>query len=71
MTYLLHPSDTPLMLNTSHVPQHLLLMCCVLRYIMTQNTVLRKPGEAHSSLRGRINTVDEICLKIVLMDRAY
>jgi hypothetical protein len=37
-------SDTPLMLNTSHVPQHLLLMSCVLRYIMTQNTVLRKPG---------------------------
>lgn len=36
-------SDTPLMLNTNHVPQHLLLMSCVLRYIMTQNTVLRKP----------------------------
>ena len=23
--------DTPLMLNTSHVPPHLLIMCCVLR----------------------------------------
>ncbi|XP_023290727.1 constitutive coactivator of PPAR-gamma-like protein 1 homolog isoform X2 [Orussus abietinus] len=28
-------SDTPLMLNTSHVPQHLLVMACVLRYIMS------------------------------------
>lgn len=28
-------SDTPLMLNTSYVPQHLLIMACVLRYIMT------------------------------------
>ena len=36
-------SDTPLMLNTSHVPQHLLLMASVLRYIMSQNNVLRKP----------------------------
>ncbi|XP_043280498.1 constitutive coactivator of PPAR-gamma-like protein 1 homolog isoform X2 [Venturia canescens] len=28
-------SDTPLMLNISYVPQHLLVMACVLRYIMT------------------------------------
>ncbi|XP_044007486.1 constitutive coactivator of PPAR-gamma-like protein 1 homolog isoform X2 [Aphidius gifuensis] len=28
-------SDTPLILNVSHVPQHLLIMACVLRYIMT------------------------------------
>ncbi|KOC61607.1 Constitutive coactivator of PPAR-gamma-like protein 1 like protein [Habropoda laboriosa] len=28
-------SDTPLMLNTSYVPQHLLVMACVLRYIMS------------------------------------
>ncbi|XP_031778257.1 constitutive coactivator of PPAR-gamma-like protein 1 homolog isoform X1 [Nasonia vitripennis] len=28
-------SDTPLMLNTAYVPQHLLVMACVLRYIMT------------------------------------
>ena len=34
-------------MNTSHVPQHLLLMCCVLRYIMTQKSVLRKPGNAY------------------------
>lgn len=36
-------SDTPLMMNTNNVPQHLLLMCCVLRYIMTQKSILRKP----------------------------
>jgi len=36
-------SDTPLMMNTNNVPQHLLLMCCVLRFIMTQKSVLRKP----------------------------
>ncbi|XP_066596135.1 constitutive coactivator of PPAR-gamma-like protein 1 homolog [Prorops nasuta] len=28
-------SDTPFMLNTNYVPQHLLVMACVLRYIMT------------------------------------
>lgn len=28
-------SDTPLMLNTAYVPQHLLIMACVLRYIMS------------------------------------
>ncbi|XP_058791366.1 constitutive coactivator of PPAR-gamma-like protein 1 homolog isoform X2 [Phymastichus coffea] len=28
-------SDTALMLNTAYVPQHLLVMACVLRYIMT------------------------------------
>ena len=36
-------SDMPLMMNTGNVPQHLLLMCCVLRYIMTQKSILRKP----------------------------
>lgn len=37
-------SDTPLMLNTSNVPQHLLVMCCVLRYIVSCNDrrILRK-----------------------------
>ncbi|KAL2731377.1 constitutive coactivator of PPAR-gamma-like protein 1 [Vespula squamosa] len=28
-------SDTPLMLNTAYVPQHFLVMACVLRYIMS------------------------------------
>ncbi|KAG0724596.1 Constitutive coactivator of PPAR-gamma-like protein 2 [Chionoecetes opilio] len=37
-------SDTPLMLHTSHVPQHLLIMAAVLRYIMStpNSPVLRK-----------------------------
>ncbi|XP_046419982.1 constitutive coactivator of PPAR-gamma-like protein 1 homolog isoform X1 [Neodiprion fabricii] len=30
-------SDTPLMLNPSYVPQHLLVMACVLRYVMCFN----------------------------------
>merc|ERR1719192_914556 len=36
-------ADNPLMLQTSHVPQHLLLMATVLRYIMQQTDLLRKP----------------------------
>nr|CAD7449162.1 unnamed protein product [Timema bartmani] len=37
-------SDTPLMLNPAYVPQHLLVMATVLRYIMSCNKpVLRKP----------------------------
>lgn len=28
-------SDTPLMLNRSYVPQHMLVLACVLRYIIT------------------------------------
>lgn len=37
-------SDSPLMLHTSHVPQHLLIMATVLRYIMStpSGPVLRK-----------------------------
>ncbi|GBP04281.1 Constitutive coactivator of PPAR-gamma-like protein 1 homolog [Eumeta japonica] len=36
-------SDTPLMLNTSYVPQHLLILATVLRYIMTsQVQILRR-----------------------------
>ncbi|KAG8233956.1 hypothetical protein J437_LFUL014165 [Ladona fulva] len=38
-------SDTPLMLNPAFVPQHLLVIACVLRYIMSfpDKRVLRKP----------------------------
>ena len=36
-------SDSPMMLSTSYVPQHLLLMGSVLRYIMAHNNILRKP----------------------------
>lgn len=36
-------SDVPLILNTSYVPQHMLVMACVLRYIMSQHkAVLRR-----------------------------
>lgn len=37
-------SDVPLMLNTAYVPQHLLIMCCVLRYMMSESErpILRK-----------------------------
>ncbi|XP_031829961.2 constitutive coactivator of PPAR-gamma-like protein 1 homolog [Nomia melanderi] len=34
-------SDTPLMLNTTYVPQHLLVMACVLRYIMSFSDVIK------------------------------
>lgn len=38
-------ADTPLMLNPDFVPQHLLILACVLRYIMaaSQGTILQKP----------------------------
>ncbi|XP_072940583.1 constitutive coactivator of PPAR-gamma-like protein 1 homolog isoform X2 [Epargyreus clarus] len=37
-------SDTPLMLNTTYVPQHLLILAAVLRFIMTsQIQILRRP----------------------------
>ncbi|XP_034241898.1 constitutive coactivator of PPAR-gamma-like protein 1 homolog [Thrips palmi] len=36
-------SDNPLILNTSYVPQHLLVLACVLRYIMSSpEKILRK-----------------------------
>lgn len=38
-------SDSPLMLNRSHVPQHMLTLACVLRYIVTnpERNVLTRP----------------------------
>lgn len=38
-------SDTPLMLNRSYVPQHMLVMACVLRYIVTSpdRNILTRP----------------------------
>lgn len=36
-------SDIPLILNTSYVPQHMLVMACVLRYIMSlEKPILRR-----------------------------
>ncbi|KAK9881759.1 hypothetical protein WA026_017278 [Henosepilachna vigintioctopunctata] len=36
-------SDAPLILNTAYVPQHMLIMACVLRYIMSQDKAIMKP----------------------------
>lgn len=38
-------SDTPMMLNRSYVPQHMLVMACVLRYIVTSpdRNILTRP----------------------------
>lgn len=38
-------SDSPLMLNRGYVPQHMLVMACVLRYIITapERTILSRP----------------------------
>ncbi|WAR26221.1 F120A-like protein [Mya arenaria] len=35
-------SDTPLMLNTNYVPQHLLVLCCVLRYMLEYGRILQR-----------------------------
>lgn len=37
-------SDAPIIFNSNFVPQHLIVLCCVLRYIMSdpQKPVLRK-----------------------------
>lgn len=35
-------SDTPLMLNTNYVPQHLLIMSCVLRYMLQFGRILQR-----------------------------
>ncbi|BFZ10311.1 hypothetical protein BsWGS_13352 [Bradybaena similaris] len=35
-------SDTSLMRNTNYVPQHLLILCCVLRYLIQYGRILQK-----------------------------
>lgn len=35
-------SDTPLMLNTQYVPQQLLILCCVLRYLLRFGRILQR-----------------------------
>jgi hypothetical protein len=35
-------SDTPLMLNTQYVPQQLLILCCVLRYMLRFGRILQR-----------------------------
>lgn len=43
-------SDTPLVLNTAYVPQHMLLMACVLRYIMSQQRPIMRRHELDAFL---------------------
>lgn len=43
-------SDTPLILNTSYVPQHMLVMACVLRYIMSLERPIMRRNELDSFL---------------------
>lgn len=43
-------SDTPLILNTSYVPQHMLVMACVLRYIMSQSKPILRRQELDAFL---------------------
>jgi len=62
-------SDTPLMMNTSNVPQHLLLMCCILRYIMTQKSILRKPElDAFLVTACSTNLIDDESLSRMKLD---
>ncbi|KAK5644660.1 hypothetical protein RI129_005960 [Pyrocoelia pectoralis] len=43
-------SDTPLILNTSYVPQHMLVMACVLRFIMSQSKAILRRQELDAFL---------------------
>jgi hypothetical protein len=43
-------SDTPLILNVSYVPQHMLVMACVLRYIMSQGIPILRRQELDAFL---------------------
>ncbi|XP_048522814.1 constitutive coactivator of PPAR-gamma-like protein 1 isoform X2 [Dendroctonus ponderosae] len=48
-------SDTPLILNTAYVPQHMLIMACVLRYIMSQDRPILRRNELDSFLCQAFN----------------
>ncbi|XP_066157266.1 constitutive coactivator of PPAR-gamma-like protein 1 homolog isoform X2 [Euwallacea fornicatus] len=48
-------SDTPLILNTAYVPQHLLIMACVLRYIMSQEKPIMRRNELDAFLCQAFN----------------
>lgn len=48
-------SDTPLILNTSHVPHHMLIMACVLRYIMSQDRPVLRRNELDAFLCHAFN----------------
>lgn len=48
-------SDTPLILNTSYVPQHLLILACVLRYIMSLERPIMRRNELDVFLCQAVN----------------
>ncbi|XP_030761684.1 constitutive coactivator of PPAR-gamma-like protein 1 homolog isoform X2 [Sitophilus oryzae] len=48
-------SDTPLILNTAYVPQHMLIMACVLRYIMSQDKPIMRRNELDAFLCQAFN----------------
>lgn len=48
-------SDTPLILNTGYVPQHMLIMACVLRYIMSQDKPIMRRNELDAFLCHAFN----------------
>ncbi|CAN7937173.1 unnamed protein product [Ixodes hexagonus] len=48
-------SDVPLMLNTAYVPQHLLIPCAVLRYLMAQGTPLLRRQELDAFLAQAVS----------------
>ncbi|VEN34973.1 unnamed protein product [Callosobruchus maculatus] len=48
-------SDTPLILNTAYVPQHMLIMACVLRYIMSQDRPIMRRHELDAFLCHAFN----------------
>ncbi|CAG9857498.1 unnamed protein product [Phyllotreta striolata] len=48
-------SDMPLILNTAYVPQHMLIMACVLRYIMSQDKPIMRRHELDAFLCQAFN----------------
>lgn len=49
-------SDSPLILNTAYVPQHMLIMACVLRYIMSLEKPIMRPQELDAFLCQAFST---------------
>lgn len=49
-------SDSPLILNTAYVPQHMLIMACVLRYIMSQDKPIMRRQELDAFLCQAFST---------------
>lgn len=65
-------ADTPLILNTAYVPQHMLVMACVLRYIMSLEKAILRRAEldvflAQAFIPDLMNTqyLQELTLNVV------